>query len=691
MKAALYLFASLLILTLAFEASAQSSRQLQSSRIATMDDAKCTSPDDRYAPAPMLTEASLQLSRRCLDTAIFRPVKVISETPSEIRFANFLHEGRYWTARLKKNPAGIDKIFFQIKRFAAIKGIEAAHTQIRVRLKAGYELEVEAQVGLGIVTRVSSFVISFEPGRPKDVIYNFAYGAVDNYALVGRIASSEQRRAEGGTSGITEQYEIKLTAEQRLELTLSAIVRSEARGSSSFYNTLRPNSTTEIFDLIDSLRAFQGQSPAFLTVASTDPIAGPSIDALKARGLLIQRVQDMNDELAATGIRVDRSMPIVASEKTELSFLPTVQGRPWSLVVILPNPESLGPAEKLAIAQVRSQLLAKIPLLIGGIAASVMTEGLHEVSVGKMLASSFQKVQAEMKTQFLNVNDVLSANPHAIGIYLVPFQEGLGLAKRSDLAELDVPVALPFPVFEAIVDIDDPQTQEVLYHISEGTRMAADQATKLDSLFYLEGLALQLHLQKDQSAMNSQVLAGMSAVRHPMSMSNPQVVFNELIIPEPGSRDLRPVILLSHQQGAFEPTQTQMSIRFGAEGGIVGSHETLWLGQFQISNRSSCELHAQSIPSLLGHFGPTESGNQFFDQYLRGKPVSFGISEIVVNIETQKINDISIRMAFEPLKCLSTDEVDPQFAAEMNKMIDSYRQSGTGQGLTEMLLKSVLK
>jgi hypothetical protein len=81
-------------------------------------------------------------------------------------------------------------------------------------------------------------------------------------------------------------------------------------------------------DLVDLLPRFKGKYPPFATVISTDPIAKPSIDALSARGAMLGRVQNGEDE--AKGIL--KKMPMPTSSSKSLSYLPQVAGRPWSLV-----------------------------------------------------------------------------------------------------------------------------------------------------------------------------------------------------------------------------------------------------------------------------------------------------------------------------------------------------------------------
>lgn len=680
MKTANLFVIGLLALTLVSESQALA-------RAATQEDHKCVTPGDAWAPAVALTEVSAKFQGQCLDTKVFRPVQILEQNEHMIRFANFFHNNQYWVATLNKEAGSFDRSFFQVQRFPVVKGIEAAHVQLRLRLKPGSFVELQSQTAPQKTDRVRSFIFSFEAGRPKDTAYNFALGAFDNYILVGRVASSEQRQFERQTVQ-TEQYELKLSGDEQLGLALDGLKRSQERGTQSFYNTLKPNCTTELFDLFDQIPRLQGKFNPFLTVISVDPIARPSIDALQMRGLLQRRVQSMNEELKKSPWSQDQEQALPKNNSQELSFLPIVADRPWTLIATLPDLDRLTNGEREAILQVRRDVLQRIPLFLQGLASTVMLNGLTEENAGEILGQVFAKVQNELVISLRSLNSKLSDQRHHVGLYLVPFKTN---GNAVTLESLGLPVALPFSVVDAVVDIDRPRSQEVFYHIAEGGRMAADRAAQLPTQFHLQALGLRLQLRKDDSSVTSQVLVGLKGLKKEFSMTNSQVKLKTMVIPGDGARAYRPVLLLSHHQNAFAPAQELLNLEFGAEGGIAGGLIPENFGRFQILTGFFCAVQAESVPSLVGVFGDAPLENNVVNYLLRGKPVAFSILGLRMNLRGQRIEDMNIKVATWPINCLSVDQVNNQFRDQANSMIEKYKSETDSDALIQRLLAEILK
>jgi hypothetical protein len=288
--------------------------------------------EDVYEVGLRLSANSNKYAGKCIDGQQFRPALLQEITASHFSFSNYFHEGRYWAASIAKQP-DVDKVFFHVVRFEVVSGIVAAHVQIRFRMKRD-SIALRAQDNPGEKKDVNDLIISFEAARPKGVHYNFALGAVPNYALVGRVASGSQRLTESKNE-VTEQYELLLSNEEAGSLLFAAVNRSNELGLTNWYNTLRPNCTTELFDLFDTLASIKALEPTperFLTVLSNDPIVTPSLEALKERGLLGNRYADLFDELVNGKDEFEGE----TTDSDSQGFLVNIEGRPYSLVFVVP-------------------------------------------------------------------------------------------------------------------------------------------------------------------------------------------------------------------------------------------------------------------------------------------------------------------------------------------------------------------
>ena len=169
--------------------------------LAGFTDESCRETEDQYETPTKLSEGSKSWGGQCINTERFRPPVIIENTAEKIKFANYLHQGKYWIAEIDKS-APIEKTFFHIVRFEVVSGITAAHTQFRVRFENNDAVKLTSQTD-SETTSINDIVVSYEASRPKDIGYNFALGAVDNYLLVGRVMSGRQRQDES-TENTTE-------------------------------------------------------------------------------------------------------------------------------------------------------------------------------------------------------------------------------------------------------------------------------------------------------------------------------------------------------------------------------------------------------------------------------------------------------------------------------------------------------
>ncbi|RYZ69116.1 MAG: DUF4105 domain-containing protein, partial [Proteobacteria bacterium] len=438
-------------------AFAQQATPTGSAIIAEPDNSCAQSSDANEGPY-RFTSVSSKYSGQCVDSNRFRAIQNLSIKANSVVLNNYQHANEFWEARFSIEPTNIEAVYLHVVRFPILSVVEAAHTQIRFKLKIPAQLKNQSS---GKTATLNEVLISFEAVRPKDQPYNFALGALTNYAIVGRATSSAQRLVE--SQAPMEQYELDLAPEEKTQLFKSTLTHATDIGIKYTYNTLRPNCTTTLFDLIDTLPRFNGKFPQFLTVISNDPVAQPSIDALKTRGLLKQRVQNFEDELK--GVSRTLAMP----QKKSNPILPEVAGKNWSLVVTLPNLANLTQQEQLAILKIRTELLRKAPLALQGLGSAMMKEAGGDAS--SLITLTLGALQEQLTETIRSVNGSLPNTPQGLGLYLVPYNTP---ATLTPLKGTKIPAALPFAIVDIMVDASIPKSQEVYYHIGEGVRAAGD-------------------------------------------------------------------------------------------------------------------------------------------------------------------------------------------------------------------------
>lgn len=230
---------------------------------ATVHDAKCIQdPNDPFDPAVMMAGGPNQ--GLCILTTSGRSIELVSAeviAKNQLNapegwsvFANFQHDGKFWYASL--DPKGSEAVIFQIEAFPAI--VPAAHTQLRVKMKAGHEVELVEQAPLPGVSpqrkKLAEIVFSDEsvfthPGESFDIIT----GLESKYAIAYRVKSM----ADSFDFMITKQnhqvrqYELNISDDDRTNIVRNAIAMSSDLGMHEYYNTLLRSCTTEIFHLLD--------------------------------------------------------------------------------------------------------------------------------------------------------------------------------------------------------------------------------------------------------------------------------------------------------------------------------------------------------------------------------------------------------------------------------------------------------
>lgn len=627
---------------------------LASNTVAVNDPSCALSKSDPYETPTRVGSGSALYAGQCLDTDRFRPAILVEENDEYIKFANYKHEDKYWTATLKKN-AQIAKVYFQVVRFDVVTGVTAAHTQFRVIFQKGSEIELSLNTDASVKAQIQDLVVSYEASRPnaQEIPYNFAHGFIDNYISVARVMSGVQRLAES-TENTTEQYELNFPLEEdKMALVLGAIEQSSKEKFSRFYNTLKPNCTTEVFDLIDRLpsQKNKGNEP-FLTVISNDPVAGPSVTALKERKILKARYANFRDD-----VELGKIAPPVDEIKTSKErFLPEIEGSPYSLVFSVPEQ---GDQKLLKVAKETAYQL--VPKLAQAIGSSLM------LADSSLLMSSLNTISESMKGELKNINSKLSDEPTVVTLYFIPWDQS---GKKVDvLKEMNVPAKLPFKAFEI--------TTQNIYKVSASIQKASEVDAENPKAFGVLGAAVQLYLVKDASQITIQVIGNLGPQTKSLEVSNDQVDITQFVIEEASRATDQSIALINFSQlyGKDEPN---LQIQFGPFGGLAGDLVPANYGKLQVMTGASCRVQAAATPQMHGKL--TLLG------WVKWKSVSFNIFSVDVDIKEQLVENMDVRVFTLPFSCISKDDVNKQFAENANTQIqdlkDNMSEKGEALGLS---------
>ena len=616
--------------------------------LATEIDASCAQSSDQYESPTRYTENSINYADLCIDTDRYRSAKILEDNKDVIKFANYMHDGEYWIAEISKK-AVVEQLYFQIVRFDVVSGITAAHTQFRIRFKKGSEMKLTSQVSAAKQIEINDIVISYEAARPVGIPYNFALGAFNNYALVARPLSGAQRQAES-TKQATEQYTIELANnKEKLQFLISAIRKSDEMGSERIYNTIRPNCTTEVFDLLDQVPSVKKTNPVpFLTVISNNPIAAPSLKALSERGVLVGKSPDLIDELQNDDFTGPK--PVSPEQMAGLSFLTVVDGYDYSMIDVSTKD----------IPEARQLVYDAAPGLLQTIGASAMTVTNAE----QMMAKGLKDLAVYLQSELEKINDKLPVNEAKyVRLYFAPWN-----AKGKEIEPLiskGVPARLPFKTYEL------PEDGKGLW-LASGFTYLSDIRFKESDKPYFKGASLILKLQKDYSEAKIQVLVGLQPRTLDQEFAkNEQVHLNQLVVPEAASRSYRPVVL-ANLTAAYQE-KPQLNLEFGADGGLKpGSLEFQMFKTIGIGG--TCERQAESVPTLKGTFGPNAHGSSLVSGILKGSSVNLSIFSVEMDVEAQEVTNVDIRISNKwPIKCMKDGSVDQQFSDEVNAKLSEIK------------------
>jgi hypothetical protein len=614
-----------------------------------------------YEATHLMPAGSEDFEGRAVDTQKFRPAYITStQEASEFKFENYLHDDRFWSAELSKN-AQVESVYVHVVRFEVVSGITAAHVQLRMKMAEGSEITLIS--GDETIKR-KDIIVSFEAGRPEGEGYNFFKGLKNNYVLVGRVASDIQRLSEYDKNNKTEQYALSLSADEKKKLLFDALQRSHDGGLNKFYNTLKPNCTTEVFTLIDALPSLKDSGLApFLTVLSNDPVAGPTIEALDQRGVLEGRHANLRAELE----RGETLPPKESILKPKAELLPTIEGFPYSIVMM--SPEELKGSAELAAAKKTAYTLA--PKFMQTFVSNLMVD---EAGKSDALLKAFKELGGHMKEGLKEIDGQLGDTDSSFSLYLTPWSADLG-QEVDVMKELDVDVRLPLKTFEA--DQNNVNQNEVFTGLNDAMAVHAENSTA----FGVMGVVVQVNLVKGALSMSMQAVGHLGDMKKEMLVENDQVNIKEVVVPDHQNILDQPVAILDLTQNLNDDVP-KFKLSFGAFGGIENTDFSS-IGKFKIkSPHGGDKARAFSVPSLRGTAAKVGFVNVWMDIF----SVGFDLLTLSVN----KI-DVRISSGFAGIKTALFKDVasDPKVNAQFVDAVNSQIKQGVGKSLGLSLFEKV--
>lgn len=623
----------------------------------TIQDSSCTISRDNSEEGYRFTDIVNMNKGKCVNTSIYRPIRNFTAQADKISFENYMNDNRFWKADLSLKAGDVLDVYFHVVRFPVLEGVSAAHTQIRFVMNGDLIHLKRENENLNL----NDILISFEAALPKGESYNFALGAFDAYGLVARVMSTKQKLAQA--SNMIEQYKLKLTAAQKVALLKNSLARAHEIGISSFYNTLRPNCTTEVLDLIDTVINPDGKLPPFLTVLSTDPVAGPSLEALRNRGILDLRVQDFNDEVKG----IYKNLPIPEPNSVPNPILPRIPGFPWSLVLVVPEESELSGTEREVIAELKSQVLLALPDLIQAYASTLLLKDQKEIAKA-LLIKTLQTALGRLPEALRRLDGRMPEGQRRIHAYFVPQSDQL---PAGDLNDLGIPARLPIPFQEYSLRENDRKAADIFSNLNLGVQKATQKGPAELKKAFIVGATISIFLQKNNSRIVTQVAAGLEQGQYPVSVRNSQVEISNLKIPGTDPQLGRVLSIVTHVQDVRDKNvNPNVTLNFGPWGGIAGQLGAFGFGTFQTFDPSvTCNQNSGLSPILSGNFSSSPTGWSAVDSALIGRPVDFHLLRLEADLIRQSVSQPEVRVSTIGLKCLEIDQVERQFGQNMTDML----------------------
>jgi len=678
---------------LAFSASspAHAANILLSPRLgpaAVVDPSCAVSTDPAETPARIGADSS-DLAGQCLDSTIYRPPVELQmdEASNTLTFKNYHYKDGFWTATVPTGTGAVADAIVEVKKFA-VGMVMAAHVHLRFRMAPGQMITLVNQV-TNETAQTDDLAVSWEAGLVKGVPFNVGKAATPVNPIIGRVGETLTIFNEAPRPNM-EQYVLNLTPDERILLMKNSLQQAADEGVKTWYNTLHPNCTTEVFDQLDALPRLKGKIDRFVVSASLDPVAGPTIQALVARNLILKRIQNFEDEIK--GVTATLRIPETATQLPP--FLPSVSNFPWSVVVVNPDFNTVTPSEREALHALKRDLMVHIfKVLTGYMASKMVQEKVDNKVAASLLMKVIKSSQDDLSDLFLKYKDQLPEQERLISVYFAPYA---GAQKGTSLAKYGLDVSVPFPLIEERYNAQSYGAIRAYKEILRGTLQAAERGQNTKIPAYLLGLGLTVHVRKNASFAALQVMSGLNPKTKLMEQSDKQVDIHQFQIPDVSYAENIPTAVLT----SFVPMPLpanfapKLQIDFGAVGKIVDRDEPnkTWgllqvrsplVGTKEAAGRGDHQLCLQrtiSTPLLVGNLGEEALDaksvlGKVFNPMVDGSRIFFKILCATVDLRSAQVLDVDVRTDVPPAYCLSLDEVSAKFAKRANAKITDAVQA----------------
>lgn len=250
---------------------------------------------DPYDPGVVMSKGKYQ--GQCMDASEERAAVILSEDSTQITFANFWHEGKFWIATVPLN--GIDRGIFHTEYLESdIPMLKPAHVQMRFVMKNNFVVQLVPQAGKDKAVppqTINDLLLSIEYMAPRGVEYDLIPGELKAFKIAYTFFSAQAQVdfvkedvAAGDGPDTLNQYELKLSGEQLGAVFREAVHESFDYSYDHSYDTLIRNCATRLFNVLDLSLVYQTKVKPFkITILNIlDPVAKPSLKALQDRNIL---------------------------------------------------------------------------------------------------------------------------------------------------------------------------------------------------------------------------------------------------------------------------------------------------------------------------------------------------------------------------------------------------------------------
>lgn len=251
---------------------------------------KCLDPTQEMRSIPGRAIHKGPLKGQCLATDEGRPIELVEKNNQILVLNQFQHNNEFVTASV--DLSDIQDAIFQLEKFPP--EWLAAHTQLRIRFKTPSVQLFKNGKALG---SVRDLIITNEALGVKGFVYNLVPGAMNNYVILTRITSLDEKIRTMITRDrhTVKQIKLNLTVPEIKKLIEDTLVKAKEENWDVMYNTLTKNCATDIFMLIN--QSLENRSiPNYYETISFLPIMAPKI--LKDSGLIDEEMIDLNAEIA---------------------------------------------------------------------------------------------------------------------------------------------------------------------------------------------------------------------------------------------------------------------------------------------------------------------------------------------------------------------------------------------------------